>query len=93
MNFGMVITRPFPEELTMIPIPPLKIDLADHRGYSSAGVFARDSSGRIGVTGAAHAIPKRAQPRVGGRHGKVLSHDDRFTDSCFIALPTLTLSE
>jgi hypothetical protein len=81
---GMVVTKPFREELTMIPLPALKIEPRLGAPFSSAGVFARDAKGRTGVTGAAHAIEKRSHPYGGGRKGRVISHDEQFTDSCFI---------
>lgn len=75
-------------KLTSVPQPPtcLAISTPD----ATAGAAVRDNYRRIGVTGPAHALPSsgtvKVQQGTNIYTGTIASHEDRYTDSCFIVL-------
>jgi hypothetical protein len=82
-EFGIVVV-PQPEMvLTGCPSPAWAVGCAGDEPTSTAGVAARDSEGRTGVTVAAHAVDGCDQVVVNGRRGKVVSTRP-VQDSCFV---------
>jgi hypothetical protein len=85
--FGLVITSaPQTELLSCVPSPCCKV-LSGGQS-SSAGVVAKASNLRQGVTAALHAIDTTKGVTVNGQTGTILT-TDLISDSCFIELPTL----
>ena len=88
-SFELLVAPRVGEELTAVPSPALTVDANAGASVSSAGVFASDSVGRIGVTAAAHAIPSGATVTVGGTAATVQAReDDPKYDACFVEVPT-----
>lgn len=82
-EFGIVVV-PEPEIVfTGCPSPAWAVGCAGEAPSSTAGVVARDSEGRMGVTVAAHAVGGCDQVVVDGRPGNVVSTQP-VQDSCFV---------
>ena len=84
--FQLLIVPRVEEEPTTVPSPASPVNAGTF--VSSAGVFASDSVGRVGVTAAAHAVPSGTAVTVGGIAGAVVAReDDPIYDACFIEVP------
>jgi hypothetical protein len=85
--FGLVIaSAPQTELLSCVPSPSCQVLSGGHS--SSAGVVAKHSNLRRGVTAALHAIDTTKGVNVNGQAGTILA-TDMISDSCFIELPTV----
>lgn len=82
--FTVVVSGPMEEEYLFVPSPCAQVTVS--AGTSTAGVYVRDSLGRVGVTAALHAVSTGGAVTVDGLAGKVISTDFN-TDSCFIEVP------
>ena len=84
--FCIVATPPVPTEPTKPPSPCCEVKAGT--ASSTAGIVAKDKSGRQGVTAAYHAVGSAATPTVGGRTGTKVS-EHIISDSCFLEMSSL----
>jgi hypothetical protein len=87
-SFGVIVMRPPKLEFTHCPLPAWEVVAQPGGIRSTAGVIAKDISGRIGLTVALHAVPISAnRVTVNGMLGSLVSRD-AVSDSCFIEVQT-----